>query len=142
MPRKARINAPGALHHIICWGIEKTRIFRDGADRDSFVESVLAEQNERLARCHHLQAQGVDLNKDTDRVATIFCLKPNQVLSSVKQPQRGKARSLLCFWAVKELEMSGADVAQKLKVSNSAVSRSVARGEKIVADMKLNLIEY
>jgi putative transposase len=103
---------------------------------------VLAEQNERLARCYHLQAQGVDLDKDTDRVAKIFCLKPNQVLSSVKQPQRVKTRSLLCFWAVKELEMSGADVAQKLKVSNSAVSRSVARGEKIVADMKLNLIEY
>jgi hypothetical protein len=27
MPRKARIDAPGALHHIICRGIERRRIF-------------------------------------------------------------------------------------------------------------------
>jgi hypothetical protein len=37
--------------------------------------------------------------------------------------------------------MSGADVAQKLKVCNSVVSRAVVRGEKIVADMKLKLIK-
>jgi hypothetical protein len=52
------------------------------------------------------------------------------------------ARRLLCFWAVKELEMSGADVAQRLDVCNSVVSRSVARGEKIAADMKLTLAKH
>ena len=48
MPRKARIDAPGALHHIICRGIEQTEIFRDDADRDSFVERlgrVISETN-------------------------------------------------------------------------------------------------
>jgi hypothetical protein len=29
MPRKTRIDAPGALHHIICRGIERKPIFRD-----------------------------------------------------------------------------------------------------------------
>jgi REP element-mobilizing transposase RayT len=38
MPRKARIDAPGALHHIICRGIERRNIFRDNADRNSFIE--------------------------------------------------------------------------------------------------------
>jgi len=102
---------------------------------------VLEEQNERLARRFQLQAQGVDFDKALDRVATAFNLKPVQVLSSVKQPLRVKARSVLCYWAVKELEMSGADVARKLNISNSAVSRSVERGEKIATDMKLKLIE-
>jgi REP element-mobilizing transposase RayT len=37
MPRKTRIDAPGALHHIICRGIERKRIFRDDKDRDSFL---------------------------------------------------------------------------------------------------------
>jgi REP-associated tyrosine transposase len=37
MPRKARIDAPGALHHIICRGIERKRIFRDNKDRDNFI---------------------------------------------------------------------------------------------------------
>ena len=35
MPRKARIDAPGALHHIIIRGIECRRIFSDEQDRDN-----------------------------------------------------------------------------------------------------------
>lgn len=38
MPRKARIDAPGALHHIIVRGIERNPIFRDSADNKSFLE--------------------------------------------------------------------------------------------------------
>jgi len=33
MPRKARVDAPGALHHIICRGIEGGTIFQNAADR-------------------------------------------------------------------------------------------------------------
>ncbi len=106
-----------------------------------FVESVLEEQNERLERRYQLQVQGYDFDKAVVRVAEVFHLKPEQVLSTVKQPQRVKARSLLCFWAVKELEMRGTDVAQRLKISKSAVSRAVVRGEKIATDMELKLSE-
>jgi REP element-mobilizing transposase RayT len=37
MPRKTRIDAPGALHHIICRGIERRNIFVDDKDRDHFL---------------------------------------------------------------------------------------------------------
>ena len=37
MPRKAGIDAAGALHHIIVRGIERRKIFYDDADRDAFV---------------------------------------------------------------------------------------------------------
>ena len=40
MPRKARIDAPGAIHHIIIRGIEKKAIFRDDHDKDKFVERL------------------------------------------------------------------------------------------------------
>jgi REP element-mobilizing transposase RayT len=40
MPRKARIDAPGALHHIIVRGIERRRIFSDDTDRDNFVDRL------------------------------------------------------------------------------------------------------
>ena len=40
MPRKARIDAPGALHHIIVRGIEKRKIFKDHADRKSFIKRL------------------------------------------------------------------------------------------------------
>jgi putative transposase len=46
MPRKARIDAPGALHHIISRGIENGDIFTDNADRNNFLDrlgSILSE---------------------------------------------------------------------------------------------------
>jgi len=38
MPRKARIDAPGAVQHIIIRGIERKNIFRDTIDKDIFIE--------------------------------------------------------------------------------------------------------
>jgi len=46
MPRKARIDAPGALHHIIIRGIENRKIFEDNKDRNQFIKrlgDILAE---------------------------------------------------------------------------------------------------
>jgi chromosomal replication initiation ATPase DnaA len=106
-----------------------------------FVESVLEEQDERLERRYQIQILGYDFDKVVDRVAAIFELKPQEVQSNVKQRMRVKARSVLCYWAVKELEMTGAAVGHRLKISKSAVSRAVARGEKIISDMKLKLFE-
>jgi REP element-mobilizing transposase RayT len=46
MPRQSRIDTPGALHHIICRGIERSKIFRDKKDRNNFLNrlgSILLE---------------------------------------------------------------------------------------------------
>ena len=40
MPRQARLDAPGTLHHVIVRGIEKRRIVDDGKDRENFVKRV------------------------------------------------------------------------------------------------------
>jgi len=40
MPRKARIDAPGALHHIIVRGLERTKIFRYNYDRKNFLQRL------------------------------------------------------------------------------------------------------
>lgn len=40
MPRKARIDAPGALQHIICRGIERRKIFWTDVDRDDFLQRL------------------------------------------------------------------------------------------------------
>jgi REP element-mobilizing transposase RayT len=40
MPRKARIDAPGALHHIIVRGINRRKIFFDDSDRDDFLDRL------------------------------------------------------------------------------------------------------
>jgi len=40
MPRKSRIDAPGALHHIIARGIEGRNIFQDDGDREKFLARI------------------------------------------------------------------------------------------------------
>lgn len=40
MPRKSRIDTPGALHHVIIRGIEKRKIFRSDFDRKNFINRL------------------------------------------------------------------------------------------------------
>jgi len=40
MPRRSRIDAPGSLHHIMCRGIEKRKVFDIDADREHFLERL------------------------------------------------------------------------------------------------------
>ena len=150
MGRRPDLIGGGLIRSVGGWealnNLSRNKIHVKGDERilgdSEFVESVLEEQNERLARRYHLQAQGIDFGKVVGQVAKIFGLKPQQVVGSGKQPQQVKARSLLCYWTIKELEMTGAAVAQKLNICNSAVSRAVVRGEKIVAEMNLKLVGH
>ncbi|MBI4777253.1 MAG: hypothetical protein HY788_24230 [Deltaproteobacteria bacterium] len=41
MPRKAPMDAPGGLHHIVCRGIERRTIFRDDTGRIRFVDRLV-----------------------------------------------------------------------------------------------------
>ena len=40
MPRRARLDAPGALHHIMVRGINKSSIFADDQDRQKFLDRL------------------------------------------------------------------------------------------------------
>ena len=194
MPRQSRIDAPGALHHIIVRGIERRKIFIDDQDRHDFidrlenileqtetgcyawallpnhchllwirwesthfpgmglslkknqvhvksderilgdgdfVEKSLFKCQEAFERQYTLKAQGVDLDYVVDRVARIFEMKSEHLWMPGKSRQQVTSRSLLCFWAVRELGESMASLAKRLNISTAAVSKSVARGAEI-----------
>lgn len=40
MPREPRLDAPGALHHVMGRGIERINIFRTAADRQDFLDRL------------------------------------------------------------------------------------------------------
>jgi REP element-mobilizing transposase RayT len=113
------------------------RILGDG----DFTQSVLDQASERLEERYWLQAQGYDLGKITIRVASVLGIDPEQVWTAGKQPITVKARSLMCYWAVRKLGFSATELAQKLGVSQPSVSISVKRGENIAKTMQLELIE-
>jgi putative transposase len=52
MPRKARIDAPGALQHIIIRGIERKAIFRDDHDKDKFIGRLGTILQETSTKCY------------------------------------------------------------------------------------------
>ena len=52
MPRMARIDAPGALHHVIARGIERREIFQDDKDRDNFLERLETIVTETHTPCY------------------------------------------------------------------------------------------
>jgi putative transposase len=51
MPRKSRIDAPGALHHVMVRGIERRSIFLDQVDRDRFLERLALVLDATGASC-------------------------------------------------------------------------------------------
>ena len=40
MPRQARLDAPGTLHHVMVRGIDGVAIFRDDQDREDFLSRI------------------------------------------------------------------------------------------------------
>ena len=111
------------------------RILGDG----EFTQSVLDEAKERLEERYRLQAQGYDLDRVALRVSSELGINPEQVWSYGKQPLTVKARSLLCYWAVRQLGYSATELSKRLGVSQPSVSISVKRGEKIAKAEQLTL---
>ena len=113
------------------------RILGDG----DFAQSVLNQAKEQLEDPYRLQAQGYDLEKVTNRVSSELEISPEQVWAKGKHPLTAKARSLLCYWAVRKLGMTATELSKKLGVSQPSVSISVKRGGKIAKAWQLKLID-
>jgi REP element-mobilizing transposase RayT len=98
-----------------------------------FAESVLREQEERFDRRHRLKARGYDLGMVVARVAELFNITATEILQPSKKPERVRARSLVCYWAVTELGLAGTAVGRRLGLVQSAVSKAVGRGATVAA---------
>ena len=106
-----------------------------------FVLEVLKEQNERMERRFRMREQGYDIEKVIERVSDLFSLSKPDIIRPSRQRQRVMARSVLCYWAIRELGMSGSALSKMLMLGQSSVSRAVGRGEKLINDRNLRLME-
>jgi len=64
----------------------------------------------------------------------------SQMIRTGKHPIRVKARSLLCYRAVRKLGFSATELSKKLGISQPSVSISVKRGERIAKAEQLKLV--
>ena len=114
--------------------MRRARIFQKSDERilgdGNFVEEVLSASQECRGRKYHLQAQGIDLARIASRVSELMRVEPLELWGPGKERNRVSARSLLCYWAVRGLGLSMAELSRRLRLSLSGVSQPVKRGER------------
>jgi len=106
-----------------------------------FVDDILAQASEKFERNYELKRLGYDVDRIASRVAEICEIEVNDIFLKGKQQKRVKARSLFCYWAVRELGMSLTELARRLGITVAGVGYSVERGEIIARGNHFQLIE-
>ncbi len=108
---------------------------------EAFVDSMIVQAAEAFDRRYELKRRGYDLDRIAGRVADILNMKPEDVFAEGKQVMKVKARSLLCYWAVREAGMSIRSVARRLGMSSPGVGYAVERGVALSRENKFHLLE-
>jgi len=101
--------------------------------------SLLKESEEQLDRKTQLQTPGYDLHNIAKRISTLPGCSLDDIWNKGKYQQRIKARSLLCYWANRYPGTSQTQLANRLDISQPAVSMAVKRGEEIVKQKNYTL---
>jgi len=125
MPRLARLDAPGVLHHIIIRGIERCNIFRDNKDRDNFIDR-LSDLGKKVS--------------ESRKAYLSYVKKGEEIYSKGRGRVQVEVRDLLCYWAVRELGISCTDLAKQLEMTQPGVGYAVSRGEKIAKENNYQLL--
>ena len=149
MGKRPELTGGGLVRSAGGWtGLQTLRKMKDHMKSDerilgdsNFVESALAGAKEAAERKYRLKSLGCDLATILTRVSQLFEIPEGRIRSSGKEPERVKARSVVAYWAVKELGMAGTEVGNELSLTQSAVSRAVRRGEEIVKELGLSILD-
>jgi REP element-mobilizing transposase RayT len=142
--RKRELTGGGLIRSLGGW-IEAKEILKGGVhimsderilgDSD-FVDSIIIQSEEQYDRRQRLRQKGYDLDRIADRVSEVLGIEPDEVYSKGKQSRKVKARSLLCYWASRELGISHTELAKRFELSLAAIGFSVERGELIAKEGK------
>jgi len=95
-----------------------------------FAESVLKSANEAYERRTAAVAKGLSIEQVIKAVAMGLELDPESIEQKGRKRSIALARAIVCTLAVDRLMMTGADIARRLHLTPSGVSRLVARGRR------------
>ena len=95
---------------------EDERILGDS----DFVKSILAEANEKLDRYYEIKSQGYTIEKVEKQVMEIFGVEKDVIYSKGRRKIQVTARSLLCYWAMRELGLSPTELAKSVGMTQPA----------------------
>ncbi|HOP40629.1 MAG TPA: transposase [Geobacteraceae bacterium] len=123
--------------------LRKNGIYQKSDERilgdSTFVESVLAETEEKMASQYALKSKGIDLPRLQRLAAALTDISPEALTGPSKSRNIVKARILVCYWAARDLGLTMTDIARYLKISVPTVSIAVKKGETLVREEGLLL---
>jgi len=119
------------------WVKSDERILGDS----DFVTSVLRHADEQMENSYRLKSEGFGLDNVAKRVAHVMSLPLEIVWEKSRRPQAVKARSLLCYWATRKLGKSMTETANRLGLTQPAVSIAARRGEEIATQNGYSLFD-
>ena len=148
--RRPDLVGGGLIRSLGGW-VEARKLIFKGQDRikgderilgdSDFVMDVLSEANERVDRRYELKTLGYNIDRLEQRVLDIYQIERAELYSKSRQKIRAEARSVFCFWAVRELGIYGSEMAKRLNMSQPGVVYAVKKGESIVKDKAIQLTE-
>ena len=125
--------------------LRKKGIPYQGDDRilgdTAFVSSVLNTVGETQNSSFMLLEKGVRFDHLLKAVAQYMALLPEDILGPGKNRKKVKARSLICYWATRELGETMTALADRLSMSVANVSISVQRGQGIIRENSIDINE-
>jgi REP-associated tyrosine transposase len=95
-----------------------------------FVTSVISELSDRIKKNLRLSGQRIDIHALAERVSVGFDVSVPELRSGSRRIPVSEARRVLSWISVRELGYSGAEVARFLGVTNSCVTRTIAKGKR------------
>lgn len=104
-----------------------------------FVEDALSKAKEWYENKYALAAKGLGYEQLAQWVSELTAIPVQAMAGAGKERQIVRARSLLCYWAVRELGMSQTDLSNRLGIATPTVSVAVQRGKKIADREKLGM---
>jgi hypothetical protein len=147
--RRPELVGGGLIRSVGGWA-EVKKIKQKGQDRlkgderilgnQDFVATILSEANEKLNRQQMLKKLGFDLEKLEQRVMNIYKIDRDELYSRGRQKIRSEARSLFCYWAVRELGITGISLAERFGMSQPGIVYAVNKGEKIAKEKNYQLL--
>ena len=147
--RRPELTGGGLIRSLGGWEASK-KLRLKGHDRlkgderilgnSEFVKSILAEANENLDRYYEIKSRGYTIEKVENRVMEIFDIEKDVIYSKGRGKIQVAARSLLCFWAVRELGLTATALAKRIGITQPAVSYAVSRGERLAKERNYELV--
>lgn len=106
-----------------------------------FAEAVLRNANEAYERKTEILAKGLSIDQLIMTVAEYLDLDADLIVRKGRKPSIALARSIICTLAVDRLMFSNTDIARKLHITASAVSKLVARGREELHEVETRIFE-